>query len=83
MPDLELERDRLMSVATLAAGGAIIAVSLAGVVSGVLGHKSSDVVDAIAALLGAFASAAFMFSKFPIFGHRDRPSESKNLKQDA
>ncbi len=76
---------RLLSVATLSAGGAIIAISIVGIAAAFAGRKTPEFVDVIAALSGAGGSAIFLFHKFPIFQDRESdirrsPSKRKHKK---
>jgi hypothetical protein len=75
---------RLVSVVTLSAGGAIFAISVVGLTAALFAGKNPpELVDVVAGGIGAAISAAFLFSKFPIFADREsdirknRPEKTK------
>jgi hypothetical protein len=61
---------KLLSVTKLAAGGAIVAASVVGLVAGVAGHPTSNEIDVAVGLLGGCLSFLFLARTFHIFEKR-------------
>lgn len=59
---------RLLSVTKLAAGGAILAMSLVGLVLGFAGVRTSNSADAIVAVVGGVITFVFLLRTFHIYG---------------
>lgn len=58
---------KLLSVTKLAAGGAIVAASVVGLVAAVVGHPTSNEIDAAVGLAGGIVSFLYLAHIFRIF----------------
>jgi hypothetical protein len=59
---------RLLSVTKLAAGGAILAMSVVGLILGFAGVRTSNFADAVVAMVGGTITFVFLLRTFHIYG---------------